>query len=208
MIRKAITTAALVALASASAGSALAQAAQQPALTHGPALPGVCVFNEGVALGGSSAGQSVAARMKQLTDSVAAELKPEQAAIETEGKTVQAIADKNSDAFKQRAGTLGQRFQNFQQKAALRNQELQATQAEQLSRIATELQPILTAVYQQRKCSVLIDANSTLAYNPAMDITPTVIQQVNAKLPSLTFDRKRLDTQATAQKASAPAAKK
>lgn len=204
---KLVTSAALAAMLAATAGQALAQAqaAQAPALNHGSPVPGLCIFNQQGAVAGSSAGQSVANRLKQLGDVVTAELRPEGTTLAAEENALKAEQNRETPAFQQRANTFLQRANAYQQKVAQRQQELQATEVEQLTRISTELRPILTTVYQQRQCSLLVDANSVLAANPAMDITPTVVQQLNAKLPSLTFDRKRLDQQAAARPAAQPA---
>ncbi|HYF22216.1 MAG TPA: OmpH family outer membrane protein [Caulobacteraceae bacterium] len=207
MTLKTLASAVALSAVLVSSGAATAQTAPaaQPQLVQGPAIPGVCVFNQAVAVGSSSAGKAMANRLKQLGDAVTAELKPETTALETEEKNLRAAADKNNDAFKQRANTFGQRVQNYQQKVNLRAQELQATEAEQINKIGTAMKPILTTVYQQRKCSVLLDANATLGYSPEMDLTDEVVRQLNTKLASLTFDRKRLDQQA-AQAAAKPAA--
>lgn len=204
---KLVTTVALSAMLAATAGQALAQAqgAQAPALAHGAPVPGLCIFSQQGAVAGSAAGQSVAVRLKQLGDVVTAELKPEGTTLQTEETALQAEQNKETAAFQQRANTFVQRANAYQQKVSLRQQELQATEVEQLTRISNEMRPILTAVYQQRQCSILVDAGSVLAANPAMDITPAVVQQLNAKLPSLAFDRKRLDQQAPAKPAAQPA---
>jgi outer membrane protein len=208
---KLTSTLALAAALSCAAGGASAQAQanrpaqsqQAPALTHGAAVPGVCVISQAAAVGGSAAGQSVNNRLRQLGEVVQAELRPEATAIQTEQGALQQVADKNTPAFQQRVQAFQQRVASYEQKANLRAQELEATRNEQLARIGAELNPIVSTVYQQRNCSILVDASAVFAYNPAMDITPTVIQQLNAKLPSLTFDRRRLDQQPAAQPAAA-----
>lgn len=211
---KFVSTLAAAAVLSSVAGGALAQAqaarpaaapaqAQAQALTHGAPITGLCVFNQQAAIGGSTAGQAVATRLKALGDVVTAELRPEGTSLQTEETRLRGVQNKQDATFQQQANAFAQRANAYQQKVALRQQELQATEVEQLTRISNEIRPILTTVYQQRQCAVLIDASAALAFNPAMDVTAAVVQQLNAKLPSLTFDRKRLDQQPAAQPAAA-----
>lgn len=211
---KFVSTLAAAAALSCAAGGAFAQAqaarpaaapaqAQQPALTHGAPVNGVCVFNQQAAIGGSTAGQSVATRLKALGDVVTAELRPEATALQTEEARLRAVTNKQDATFQQQATTFSQRYEAYQRKVTQRQQELQATEVDQLTRISTEIRPLLTTVYQQRQCAVLVDATAVLAFNPAMDVTAAVVQQLNTRLPSLTFDRKRIDPQ---QPAAQPAA--
>ena len=52
----------------------------------------------------------------------------------------------------------------------------------------------MRAVVQAKTCSILFNADSALyAANPAMDISDAVVTQLNAKLPTITFDREIID---------------
>ena len=64
--------------------------------------------------------------------------------------------------------------------------------------------PVVIATYQARNCSVLIASGLALG-NPQMDITGQVVQGLNTKIKTFTFNRERLD-QPTAAPAAAPAA--
>ncbi len=53
--------------------------------------------------------------------------------------------------------------------------------------------------FQQHNCSILVDGQfGAQAVAPGMDLTPQVIQGLNARITQLTFEREHLD-QATAQ---------
>ena len=176
------------AMAFAIAGTAAAQPAQPT--NPGPVIPGVCTFNQGRAVAGSMVGQAVSARMQQLTDAVRAELQPEGAAIEAEVTALQqGQASLPQDQFQQRAGALQQRATAYQQLAAQREGELQYTQGLQVQRIGETMDPILVQVYQERGCGLLLDRESVFIMNPAMDVTPLVIQRLNTALPTLSFNR-------------------
>ena len=45
------------------------------------------------------------------------------------------------------------------------------------------------AVYQEKGCGILVDRESVFIMNPAMDVTPLVIQRLNTALPTLSFNR-------------------
>ena len=55
--------------------------------------------------------------------------------------------------------------------------------------ITEAVSPILTALYQEKGCGIMIDRESVFIMNPAMDVTPLVIQRLNTALPTLSFNR-------------------
>ncbi len=195
----------LASLAQAPAASAQARGAAPAArpavaaqqLPQGPAIPGVCVVSQARAIGASAAGQAYKTRMQQISAQVDAELKPERDAIETEAKTFQTQqAALTAEQRQQRGQALQTRAGTYDQKVRLRQAELQATEQEQLGRIGGELNPVLQSLYGARGCSLLLSTDQgVLASNTAFDVTDAAIQQLNARLPTITFDRKRLDTQ-------------
>jgi outer membrane protein len=190
-------------------GAAFAQAAAPaaaPAIQHGPALANVCIFSNERAVTTSTVGKYVIDRMKQLSTTANAEINAEKSSIETEGKSLQAQqATLSAEAKNQRGQALQQRIQLLQRKAQVRGQELDATERKALQRVAGEMEPIVRAIYQQRSCSLLLDRNAVLVANPAMDLTDTVVTQLNSKLTQFPFEREHLEQPAGA--APAPAAK-
>jgi len=204
MTIKALVAATCVAAIAASASSAAfaqaaapapaASAAAAPAVTHGPALPGVCVISLEGAIGSSTVGKYVQTRLQQIATQVQAELKAEDTAIQTEAKTLEgqrATLDQNT--FETRASALQVKANAFQRKAQLRERELQATQQKALGRVGQELDPIIRQVYQQRQCSLLLTRDAVVMANPAMDISGPVVTALNAKITTFAFDRERLD---------------
>ena len=200
MTIKALVAATCVAAITASASSAaFAQAAAPaapaaPAVTHGPALPGVCTVSVEGAIATSTVGKYVQTRLQQIATQVEAELKAEQTAIQNEAKTLEgqrATLDQNT--FETRAAALQVKANAYQRKEQQRSRELQATQQKALGRVYQELTPIVGQVYQQNKCSLLINRESVVLSNPAMDISQPVVTALNAKITQFTFDRERLD---------------
>lgn len=200
MTNKPLVAATLVAALSLSAGStALAQAAAAPAVTHGPAVPGVCILSVEGAIGTSTVGKYVSTRMEQIITQVNSELNAEKTAIDNEAKSLdgqRATLDQN--AYEQRAAALQVRANALQRKAQLRDREVQATQQKALARVGQELDPIIRQVYQQKQCSLLMSRDALVIANPAMDITPAVVTGLNGKIVQFAFDREHLDQAAPA----------
>jgi outer membrane protein len=201
MTTKSIAAGILAAAVAVTAGStAFAQAAAPaaaavPQVTHGPAIPGICVMSLENAIGASSVGHYVEGRMQQIVAQVNAELNGEKASLDTDAKALdgrRATLDQSS--FEQQASAIQVRANGLQRKAQLRDREVSATEQKAVGRIGQEMEPLIRQVYQQKSCSVLLQRTAVVIANPAMDITPQVITALNAKITQFPFDRERLDT--------------
>ncbi|MBC6980764.1 OmpH family outer membrane protein [Caulobacter sp. 17J80-11] len=207
---------ALTVLALASGASAQTAPAAAPAVSGGPALPGVCVYSGIRTIATSAAGKAVETRMNQLEQAVEADLKSQATALDTEAKALQAqqATQANDPAFQQRVFSFNQKKAQFERKLQIRNKELEVTKAKAVERIAKEAQPLVQQAYTERNCSLMIDRSAVLAGNAQMDVTDLVISKLNAKLPPFSFERENLEQQlqqqaaAAAPKPAAPAAKK
>ena len=188
------STFALAVIASMAVAQAAAPAAA-PAVAPGPPIPGMCVISINQAISTSTVGKYVSGRMNQIVAQVKAELGPENTAIETDGRALEAARTTlDAAAFSTRAQALQTRISGLRQKADLRQREVQATEQKSLNRIAQELDPIARQLYQQRRCSVLIDKGSVLMANPDMDLTAQAVTALNARIQQFAFDREHLDT--------------
>ncbi|HEY0927344.1 OmpH family outer membrane protein [Brevundimonas sp.] len=172
------------ALAALTAGTASAQSQTPPPLTHGPVVTGVCIYSPQALLASSTAGQSLASGLQRLAQEVQGELSPYSAALETEAAALQQ-GGQAADPDGSRARAWQQRLQEAQQLEQTRTNELRYTERLQTQTIVTAARPIVAALYAERGCSVLLDGNTILAANPAMDITPMAVQRLNQALPSL-----------------------
>lgn len=182
------------ALATLSAGAASAQEAQAP-INHGPAVTGVCVYNPARVLTQSTAGQSLRQGMQRLAEEVRGELQPYVTSIQTEAQQLQQ-GGQSADPDGSRAQAWQQRVQEAQQLEQTREQELRYTEAMQTQAIGVAVNPLITAAYQEKGCSILLSRESVFLANPAMDITETVLQRLNAQLPSLpAFNRMQVPAQ-------------
>lgn len=193
-IRNAHVTMAILAVALAPASAALAQAPAAGA--QPPAIPGVCALSQTRAVAQSKVGQFVMKRLDTIGQQTNAELNGVKTGIDNDAKTIDSQrASLTREQLEQKALELQQRGNSLQRLAAQRQRELQLTEGKALDRIGNEMRPVLDLTRQERNCSVVLDADSALFVSPAMDITPAVIQKLDAKITEFAFDRERLDQQ-------------
>ncbi|TAK34499.1 MAG: OmpH family outer membrane protein, partial [Lysobacteraceae bacterium] len=79
---------------------------------------------------------------------------------------------------------LRKRVQDLQTRMSARRNNLQPAERQAQDRIASEITPTITEIYQQRRCSVLVDRNVLVLGNPTMDITQAVVERLNQKVPA------------------------
>jgi outer membrane protein len=199
--------AAMPAFAQTAATPAAAPAA--PAIRHGPAIPGLCVFSGEAAVGSSQVGKFVVERMRQLDAPSEAELSDQAKKFEQSVQTFNTQrASLTPEAADQQAAALTQTRAQLQQLYQLRARESQATSQKALERINTEMTPLVSQAYQAHNCSVLLDGSAVLAAAPQSDLTPEVVKLLDAKLTQFPFERERIDASAAgaAPATAAPAA--
>lgn len=178
----------------ASSAAAAPAAAPSP-VAQGPAIPGVCILSVNQAITTSTVGRYVSDRMNQIVAQVKAELTPEDTAIATDGRALEAQRTTLAAAtFQTRAQALQNRVNALRQKADLRQREVQATEQKSLNRIAQELDPIARQLYAQHRCSMLVNKEAVMIANPEMDITTQAVAGLNARIQQFAFDREHLDT--------------
>jgi outer membrane protein len=173
--------------------------AAAPAAVITATVPGVCVLSREGVVGASTVGKYVQTRLGQLSSQTNAELTAEQTALQNDAKALEAKKTTLGEAAYQQQGVaLQQRAQALQQKAQLRDRELQATEQKAVQRILQEASPLVSDQVKGKGCGILVDANSVLAANPGMDLTPGVVAALNTKFTQFEFDRERLDAQGAA----------
>ena len=179
------------------AATAAAPAAATANAITGQPIAGVCVYNDDRAVATSSVGKAAAARMQALKAQVQAELQGEQTAIQTDAKALEAKrATLSAAQLQTQAQPLQQRAEALDRKAQLRSRELEATGGRALQQIHTAIVPIVSQISSSRNCSVLLNGESVMAVNPAMDVTDAVVTQLNTRMSTITFDRANLAAQA------------
>lgn len=173
-----------------SGATAIAPAASGAAISHGPPIPGICIFSNERVIASSSVGKAWDARLQQLRAQAAAELSAEQTSLKNDVQAFQTRRGSlTQEQQQQQAGPLQQREDAFNQKAQLRNAELEYTARHQMQRIEAVINPIVQTVYQEHHCSLLLNGDAVMGGNPAMDLSDDVVRQLNTRMSTITFDR-------------------
>ena len=178
----AILAAGVASAAGVAPSAAQTSAAQPSPIATGPALPGVCSLNSDEMIAMSLVGNSVVARLNQLQAVVAGQLKAEDTSLQTDGTALAAQRSTlSSDQFSQKAAQIEIRQRNLQREADQRQHEMQATQDKQVRIIYQQADPIIRQLVTERNCSLVLDARALVVGNPAMDLTPTLVQRLDGK---------------------------
>ncbi|NBB53257.1 OmpH family outer membrane protein [Rhizobium sp. CRIBSB] len=171
---------------------------QTAPVNPGPVIPGICVINLEGALAVSTAGQAISTRMRQLNQDVAGEINPYYESVQTGLTSLQqSAAAMTQEQREQQAQLLRQRYEEAQQLDKTRQEELSYTAQQQLGVLAAAARPIIAAVYAERGCGILMSSDTVIEMNPAMDISQTVVDRLNAQVaPNGNFNRMPVPVQA------------
>lgn len=170
--------------------------AQQPAAAQplgGPVIAGLCMLSTEAVIANAKIGVAAEARLKELATQAQTEVDAQRTPVEAEVKAFQASAASlkpEERATRERA--LAAKLQPIQTIAQQRSRELQATRAKAMQRISTEVQPLIAQVYKQKNCGLLISRGSVLGGNMANDLTAGVVQALDAKISTISFNREVL----------------
>ncbi len=168
------------------AGAAAAQTTAANVPTYGPPIEGVCVFSKDAALTTSAAGVSVNQQLQQLSQSAQAPLDAERNAITAADKALTAEKPKLSAAkYQAEQGSLQQRAQAWQMTVQARQTQFNQARDKALDQIAATVTPVLVATITARHCSIIVERGGIYGANPAMDLTPDVVQKLNTILPAV-----------------------
>jgi Skp family chaperone for outer membrane proteins len=172
-----------------------AQAQQAPTSQSlgGPAVAGVCLLSREAIFANAKVGRAATARLQQLAEqarsSIDAERKPLDADIQAFRAQAASLKPADREA-KEKA--LGQRMQKVQADGAQLGRQVEATRAKAMARIAQEAQPVIASVYKSRNCGLLLDRNAVLGGNMSNDLTAPVVQGLDAKISTISFDLEKL----------------
>lgn len=190
-------------LLAAVAGPAMAQAAASaPAAQSlgGPAVAGVCMLSREAIVANAKVGQAAAARLQQLATQAQAEVDGERKPLEAEVRAFEAEQAKlSAEQRRAKEQALAAKLQPIQTKTLQRSREIEATRAKAMERIAAEAQPVIAQVYASRNCGLLVDRGTVLGGNMANDLTPAVVQALDAKISTISFNRETLPAQPAAK---------
>ncbi|HWE45570.1 MAG TPA: OmpH family outer membrane protein [Caulobacteraceae bacterium] len=164
--------------------------------SSGPAIPGVCVFSNEVAVSQSAVGVSMVTRLKQIAATTDAELNQAGSQVQNEQTALQAAkASLSPDQLQQKGQLLQAHYEAFLRLRQQRSEEFQETQKQQIQRIDAAIEPLLKTVADEHRCGLMLNAGATYGFSNAMDVTKPVIDRLNGVMTTISFDRVHLDQQ-------------
>jgi Skp family chaperone for outer membrane proteins len=182
----------LLAAVPAAAAQAQSNSGNNPPL-GGPVVSGVCYLSREAIFANAKVGKAASARLKQLADQAQGEIETERKPIDADVQSYRSqAASLSADQRQSREQALGQRMQKVQEDQALRSRELEATRVKALGQIAQYAQPVITEAYRSKNCGLLLDRNVVLGGNMANDLTPAVVQGLDAKITTMSFNLEQL----------------
>jgi len=206
----------LTKLVLATAVSAVALASAPGAFAQRNNAASVVVVNYQRVVGESALGRDMQTKLQGIGTQLqqqAQAMQSEGQAIQTEEQRLQTATRGMTDAQVQASATLRPqmqalqtRVQQFQARRQALQGDFQCTQIIALRDFQTRANPIVRTVMQSRGAGVAVDANSAQVFDPAMDITNTVIQQLDAASRTATVARHGLAECQQAGQAAAAAA--
>lgn len=155
----------------------------------GTLVPGVCLLSIAAVDVNSKVGQAATARLQELQRGAQTEVNTETNALTSEDKALQAQRATMKPAdYDAKARALRTRLAALQQKATLRSQQWEATRQKAIQRIHGEMEQVIAPAYKAHSCGLLVDRNSVLGGNMGNDLTPAVVQALDARISTITFD--------------------
>lgn len=192
-----LMTSALVVLASLPAAVLHAQAAGKSPM-QGPVVPGVCLMSREAVFTNAKVGQAASARLKQLAQQLQSDLDAQRKPLDADVQTYRAqSASLTAEQRQTREQALGQRMQTIQADQALRGRELEATRTKAMDQIAQYAQPVIVSVYNSKNCGLLLDRSMVLGGNLTNDLTAAVVQGLDAKITTISFNLETLPASTT-----------
>lgn len=155
----------------------------------GNPVPGVCLLSREAVFAQSKVGQAASKRLGELAQQARSQLANERKPLDTDIQNFQKNAPKLSeDQRKQQGSALQQRMQSFQGDAGQLTQRIQLTQAKAMQQIGEDAQPIVSASYKSHHCGLLLNRDAVLAGNMTNDLTADVVQGLDRKITTITFN--------------------
>ena len=169
--------------------STLTVSAAQAADLGGNPVPGVCMLSREAVFAQSKEGQAASQRLGQLAEPARTQLESQRKPLDADLKSFQQKAPSLREADRKQQGeTLQQRLQTFRGQAGELDQRIQLTRAKAMQRIGQEAEPIVASVYKSHNCGLLLDRDSVLGGNMANDLTPGVVQGLDGKITTISFN--------------------
>jgi Skp family chaperone for outer membrane proteins len=169
--------------------AAFAQSSDSNPPLGGPTVSGVCLLSREAIFANAKVGKAASARLKQLADQAQSEIDAERKPVDADVQAYRAQAGSLSAEQRQtREQALSQRMQKVQTDQNQRARQLEATRVKAMGQIAQYAQPVIAETYRSKSCGLLLDRNAVLGGNMGNDLTPLVVQGLDAKITTISFN--------------------
>ena len=166
----------------------------------------VVVIDQSRIMRESAGGKDIIAKVNAIEQNMTAELKPPGDALASEGETLEAKTANMSmeaiaadEALSQEVRDYARKAQVFNRQRQIAAAELQATERKAWSDFFTAMQGVLQEVVNEKNADVMIDRSDAIYVSEAVDATDLVISKMDAKMPTVTVVRQKIQAQAPQQ---------
>lgn len=166
----------------------------------------VVVIDQSRIMRESAGGKDIIAKVNAIEQNMTAELKPTGDALASEGETLEAKTANMSmeaiaadEALSQEVRDYARKAQVFNRQRQIAAAELQATERKAWSDFFTAMQGVLQEVVNEKNADVMIDRSDAIYVSEAVDATDLVISKMDAKMPTVTVVRQKIQAQAPQQ---------
>jgi Skp family chaperone for outer membrane proteins len=142
----------------------------------GPVVAGVCFLSREALFANARVGKAASARLKDLASQAQTRVEAERKPLDADVQTFRSqAAPLSADQRQTRDQSLAQRMQTVQSHTVDVTKQIEATCAKALARNAQEAQPLITGIYKEKSCGLLLDRNALRGGNVANDLTAAVV---------------------------------
>lgn len=136
-------------------------------------------------------------KIKNIGEQINTELAPEDSALQSEGQSLNArVAGRTQEqlqadaAFVAARTAFARKSSAFQEKALIRQAELNATQQTAQAELGQAFNVALQEVLTETGADIVLDIGVTAAFQNSVDVTDQVLAKLNQQMPTVTVSRK------------------
>lgn len=155
----------------------------------GTPVSGVCLLSREAVFAQAKVGEAASKRLVELAGQARSQLESKRTPLDTDIKNFQEKESSLSEAQrKQQGAALQGRMQAFQTQATELNQRIQLTRTKIMQQIGQDAEPIVASSYKSHKCGLLLNRDMVLAGNMSNDLTSDVVQGLDRKITTISFN--------------------
>jgi outer membrane protein len=159
----------------------------------------VLVMNQAEVLTKSRAGQSIQTQIQAFATSAEGELRSQGERLQNEAQALQASKDSlGKDDLQKRANAL---MQGFQQLGQIKQAEIAQAEAQALTDLSKQLEPIIQDIAKKRKAKAVLRRTDVAWVDDDADITNEVIAALDKRVQTIAVTKPDLLAQARAAQA-------